>query len=528
VNLPIELVLRPQGADEALRISPGFNARRVMRAGVALLVVLTGFSAHADSEGQPISSQEASRGAAESAGVVEVQSTPSPVNVVIFLIDALRADRLGTYGYDRLPTSPRIDALASQGVVFEQAHSAAPWTLPSVASLMTGVYACEHQVLNDRDRLGESLDTITTHLKRLGYAAHSLFSNPFAGPRFGVGRGFDSSKRSKHNDGGKVSRVLAKHNVQPPYFFYIHNAEPHNPYDAPAHTEGFPDVPESVRTQIENATLEYKRLTRRDFNRRRTLGAVDNSASQDRQMAILNVLLDDYNDLYDASVRQADGLVGSVIDALKARGDWRNTLFILLSDHGEEMNDHGGWFHDQSVYQELTHVPLIIRFPDGEYGGKRMLTTVSLVDVLPTVLEYVGAADAAAAPAGRSLMPAIRGVQSAAEDIFVPSMRINRKKFYRPWKESRGDVNIVVLQDRWKGIWNVEPGTLELYDLSHDRWEQKDVSKARPDIALSMRSFAAEWLKECRSRREDDSHPAAESELDEQTLRSLRELGYVD
>ncbi len=447
-------------------------------------------------------------------------------NVVIFLIDTQRADRLGTYGYDRRPTSPRIDALGREGVVFEQAYSPAPWTLPTVASLMTSVFPCEHRTLNDRDRLSESFDTLTSKLKRLGYTTLNLYSNPYAGPRFGVARDYDEIKHSRHNDGPKVAKVLDRH-PQTPFFLYIHNGEPHNPYEAPEHTDGFPDISQEIRKQVKNHSWAYRRLTRADFIKKRPIGTTDNTAEQQEEMAKLNALYDEYNELYDAAVRQADTYVGSVIDLLEQRGLWDNTLFILLADHGEELNEHGGWLHDQSAYQELTHVPLIIRFPHEQYAGRRVKSVVSLVDVLPTIFECLQEPSFAHGARGNSLLPLIRGDEpDDVDDFVVPSIRMNTKKHYRPWKESRGDINVVVRRGNWKGIWNVEPKIFELYHLSEDPWEQSEVSAENPELALAMRVFAKLWY--INNKRDATERVTETDEPDEETMENLRSLGYVD
>jgi arylsulfatase A-like enzyme len=463
-------------------------------------------------------------GAPRHGGAAELRSDYP--NIVIFLIDAQRADRLGTYGYTRRPTSPRLDALGQEGVVFEEACSAAPWTLPSVASLMTSTFPCEHQTLNDRDRLGESFDTLTSRLKRLGYTILGLYSNPYAGPKFGVARDYDEMSQSKHNDGPKVAKVLDRH-PHTPFFLYVHNGEPHNPYEAPMHTDGFSDVSREIRTRVKDHSWAYRRLTRADFMAKQLLGATDNTSEQDEEIAELNTLWVEYNELYDTAVRQADGYVASVIDLLVDRGLWDNTLFIVLADHGEEMSEHGGWLHDQSAYQELMHVPLIMRFPRGEYGGQRVRPVVSLVDVLPTIFEYLGESDLAEDARGESLLPLIRGeVSDDADEFVVPSIRINTKKYYKPWKESRGDINVVVRRGDWKGIWNVETRVFELYDLGADPWEQEEISARNPEVALAMRVFAKLWY--LGNKREAAERLQTVGEPDAETLGQLRSLGYVD
>jgi choline-sulfatase len=455
------------------------------------------------------------------------QGRSDRVNVVIFLIDTLRADRLGVYGYDRRPTSPHIDALAREAVVFEQAYAPSPWTLPTVVSLLTSTLPCEHGTLHDGQRLSDSLEPLAERFKRLDYGTLSLYANAFASPNFGMDRGYDFERAGVETEGKRVGRVLNRQ-PQRPFFLYIHNTEPHTPHRfAPPHTDGFRDVPPETREKIRRRYLTYRRLTRIDHAENRPVGFTDNTEEQDEQMAALTAMLDDYTELYDASVRLADTHVGSVIDALQQCHLWDNTLFIVLADHGEEFNEHGGWLHDQSAYEELMAVPLIIRFPHGQYAGRRIQSVVSLIDVLPTIFAYLEAPDGARGARGRDLMPLIRGDQpDRTDDFIIPGMRVNRKKYYRPWKDSRGDTNVVVRRGKWKGIWNAEPDELELYNLAIDPGEQHEVSAANPDLALAMRLMARLSFKDCRKNRAEPPKPSDKPEGE--TLENLRALGYVD
>lgn len=470
--------------------------------------------------------QRAGQPGAAHGGSHTSDASASQVNIVIFLIDTLRADRLGVYGYQR-PTSPRIDALAGEAVVFEQAYAPAPWTLPTVVSLMTSRFPVEHRTLNDQHVLNDALEPLAQRLKRLGYTTLGLYANAYAGADYGLERGFDALKFSLRNGDRHVAALLDEHPGRP-FFLYVHNTEPHTPHAfAPPHTDGFRDVPEQRRLEIQTHYVKYRRQTRVDFHKGRPRGTTDNTRAQQRELAALTAMKEDYSELYDAAVRLADTLLGSVVDLLKERGLWDDTLFIVLSDHGEEMNEHGGWLHDQSVYEELMHVPLVMHLPRGQHAGRRVPTVVSLVDVLPTIFDCLGAPQLAQDARGRSLLPLLDGQSPPdADDFCVPGMRLNRKKYYKPWKESRGDINIVVRRGPWKGIWNVEPQTLELYHLESDPGEQQDVSAANPELALAMRKFAQLWYEECESRALKPQRQ--KKPLDERTLENLRSLGYID
>ncbi len=474
-----------------------------------------------------------SRQQAESDGAAP--GTSRRPNVVIFVIDTLRADRLGVYGYPE-PTSPNLDALASECVVFSSCYAPAPWTLPSVVSLMTSTFPCEHGVVLDGQRVGDSLSSLAEWLSQVGYATASFYANPYAGPMSGLDRGFDQCSFHKSTDGPILSEWLST-NGATPFFAYIHNIEPHDPFVAPERlVSQFGTVTEAQKRIIGERLLHYRRLTRADFAAGRPIGTTDNSAEQEKAIRAISEYADEINVLYSAAVREADEKVGSVIAALKDQGVWENTLFIVLSDHGEEFFDHGGWQHDQSVYEELVRVPLMVRFPQPAVVPREIDRVVSLVDVSPTVLDFVGHLKAMDHCRGRSLLPDLAEARQAEKDgtvlsdakMFAPSMRINRKKYFKPYLESRGDVNIVVRDGAFKGIYNVGPETMELYDLRHDPAEQHDVAGEHAAVVARLTSFAAEWLRGCV--RQGAIRGAADDprELDDAVRDRLRSLGYVE
>jgi len=464
----------------------------------------------------------------ERGGQAATDSSNRPTaSVVIFLIDTLRADRLGTYGYSRM-TSPQMDALATRGVVFEQCNAPAPWTLPSVVSLLTSTFPCEHGVVVDGQKTARSLEPLAWRLKRVGYATASFYANAYAGVMSGLDRGFDHRLSKPAISGEDVGPWLDGLGGRP-FFLYIHNIEPHNPYNAPDRlVQLFGRVPPGTKHAARRRLLQYRQLTRVDFAAGRPVGTTDNTAEQDRAMRRIAELQDDINVLYDAAVRQADENLGSVIEALRRRGLWDQTLFIVLSDHGEEFGERGGWQHDQSVYEELVRVPLIVRFPGGRFAGGRISEVVTLVDILPTIFDYLGRRDLSSGCRGRSLVPLIRGEPlGGPEEPIVTSVRINRKKYYRPYRQTRGDVNVVVRRGAWKGIWNVDVQTFELYDLSRDPAERSSATSQEPELAATMHRYAQDWLERCRLSG-GQATPSGVEGLDEDTLESLRSLGYVD
>jgi arylsulfatase A-like enzyme len=474
-----------------------------------------------------IATRPGSPGAGSASGGRSVGLGGATPNVVIFLIDTLRADRVGAYGYDR-PTTPHLDALAAVGVVFEQCNAPAPWTLPSVVSLLTSTFPCEHGVLVDGQRVGESHRPLAARLKEVGFATASFYANAYAGPMSGLDRGCDVAQGMRYVDGQAIDQWF-EGRPGSPFYLYVHNIEPHNPYMAPDRlVSHFGSVSAETRQLVMQRYLDYRKLTRHDYSAKLPVGTTDNTAEQAEAMRLLDELKDEIEVMYDAVVRHADERVGSVIEVLRRRRVWDNTLLVVTADHGEELADHGGWQHDQSVYEELVRVPLIVRFPGDRFAGRRVQGVVSQVDLTPTILDAVGRPELASGCRGTSLLPLLDGgAQRDFDDLAITALRINRKKYYRPYKETRGDFNVVIREGGFKGIWNVETQTFELYDLAVDPLEQVDLAEGSGDRTASMQRFARAWLDACTGP-EAGQTPVHPEELDEESLENLRSLGYVE
>lgn len=449
------------------------------------------------------------------------------VNVVIYLIDTLRADRIGAYGYAKGKT-PNIDALAKESVLFERHSSAAPWTLPSISTLQTSLLPCEHSVLVDGQRIASGVQTLAERMSALGMKTGAFFSNPYAGATSGLQRGYEVStfmrSRDAFNLGSWFDEAKGK-----PFYLYAHTMEVHDPYQTPDRfLKQFGDVPRETRVLLQQVMRGYRDLTKVDFAAKRKPGTTDNTAQQKQAMESLMRARDTVNTLYDASVCWSDDNLGRVIAQLKQRKLWDDTLFILTADHGEEMGEHGGWQHDQSAYEELLHVPLIIKFPKGQFAGTRVKPNVASVDVLPTIFDAIGQVQATGEARGVSLMPLIRDAAADAPTNArrFASMRHNIKKYYKPSKEQRGDINVVVREGNWKAIWNVEPGTLELFDLASDPGELKNLAESEADRAASMLAFAKEHYAKCLSSAKQAENVGIEG-IDKQSRQILDQIGYI-
>jgi arylsulfatase A-like enzyme len=439
-------------------------------------------------------------------------------DVVIYVVDTLRRDRLGFYGYAG-GTSPHLDTLAAEAVVFDDAHAPAPWTLPSVVSLLTSLPPSQHGVLTRGQLLGPQHTPLAERLRELGYGTAAFVANPFAGAAGGLERGYDHVETlRKRIDPGVVEAWLAR--APPgPVFLYLHSIEPHRPYKAPARIQQrFGAVTPAQRDRVHAGLRAWRRLARRDAEERD--GAQQTiQGSLQRDAALLERL-------YDAGVAWADENVASLVEMLRRRGSWEHTLFVLVSDHGEEFFEHGALLHDHSLYAELIRIPMLWRLPGAQRGGTRVAAPVTLLDVVPTILDLLGRPELAAGSEGRSLRPWLEDPGRAA----LPGPRIIAERIHRDPERAgpavRGDINLGLIEGPWKGIWNVEPDSFELYDASRDPAEARDVASLHPEVVGRLREAARLWL---------DEHPlpaAAPGQgpatLDPEAVERLRALGYLD
>jgi len=379
-----------------------------------------------------------------------------PGGVLFIGIDTLRADRLGCYGYPR-PTSPRIDALAREAVVFEQAISQSSWTLPAFASMMTGVLPARHGAGEGKSclvaacpALGPELPTLAELFAQAGYRTASFVSNGFVGTRVGLGRGFE--RVDELGVGASAVRATAAwldEHRRDPFFAFVHVVDPHAPYAPPAEERALfvdtayagPVVPERsgwLRGDWDDADRRY------------------------------------ISDLYDGEVRWTDRLVGELLDALSRLGLDDRTLVVLVSDHGEELFDHMGLGHGHSMYDEVLHVPLIVRFPGGAPRG-RVGRQVRAMDTFPTVLAAMGRP----VPAGidaMSLMDLAQGETGAsAFDVAVAEFTY-RSPELRAVRRPHEKLILDVLRNRPR-----------LFDLDADPEERTDLAQGNPDRVAGLR-----------------------------------------
>jgi arylsulfatase A-like enzyme len=441
-------------------------------------------------------------GAREPAVAPEGQARHWPsANVIVYLVDTLRADRLGVYGYDRA-TSPRLDALARQSIVFDRAYANAPWTLPAVTSVMTGLYPWTHGV----EDVGKSLDpnavTLPKILAAAGYETAAFLTNGVVGRRSGLGAGFsvyrqipeDTKSETIHARAETLNTAalswLDQRRGSAPFFLYLHASDPHAPYRPPAaQRERFaPSVPvgEIGSTQILQRLVNEPR------------------ADDGRYAAPMS-------ELYDGEVAYTDEAFGKLLDEIERRGLLKNTIVVFLADHGEALYEHHVWGHEWWLYEELIRIPLLVRLPGAQPSGGRNATVVQQVDLMPTILELVGLPIPAGVQ-GRSLLPILEGVSVPPRRAYsgVAESRIS-------WAEIDGTHKTIVHQHNAAA--DVGRDGIDLFDLATDPHELADGTATTPVTAGAKRTrvLTEVW-------RHGRHATVAAPPID---LEVLRSLGYV-
>jgi len=303
------------------------------------------------------------------------ESDEVPPSILLVVVDTLRADHMGTYGYE-LPTTPCLDAMAAEGLVYERAHATSSWTLPSMASLFSARYASGHGSGVGRDEEGRlvsgdgwhefralspEVQTVAEAFRARGYATAAIVTNLLLTPKFGLDQGFDEwLHQGEATAGAVVDAVLAWFASRPagPYFTFVHLFDPHMPYNAPGESAGRFTSADSGGGQlpVDKPGKIRKRLKR---------------LSPLEKRFIVHA--------YDEEVAYVDGELGRMFDALAEMGELERTWVIFTSDHGEEFFEHGGFEHGHAMFEELLHVPLWVRGPDLTPG--RSAVPLSLVDL---------------------------------------------------------------------------------------------------------------------------------------------------
>jgi arylsulfatase A-like enzyme len=430
---------------------------------------------------------------------------PGPPNFLFILVDTLRTDHLSAYGYPR-ETSPALSLLAEAGVRFDRAYAAAPWTKPSVASMFTGQYPHRHGVNFVLDPLPPEAVTVAERLSGAGYATAGVVSHIFVAGKNGFDQGFDHYDSAEAGGHSHVSTPSVTRRAiklleglgSEPFFLFVHYFDPH--YEYMRHPE-FGFAPESVG----------RLRGGEDIHDLRAMGA-DLSPEEVRFL----------RDVYDEEIRFTDDGIGALLASLEARGLADDTIVIVAADHGEEFFEHGWLGHTRTVHEEVIRVPLVIRVPDEAAAGRVVATPISLASLAPTILDFAGVAAADGDFQAPSLRPLIRGIDDVAPASVRSEVKYVVLNRNNPQAE-KAAFKYALIRDRYKLIKDFQTKRFELYDLSEDPGEQRNLAAERPDL---LREMVVELART--QSRGPATAAAAPAELDPRDAKMLRDLGYID
>jgi len=403
-----------------------------------------------------------------SAPRITTPGASTATSVILISIDTLRADHLGCYGY-AAPTSPNIDHMAGEGVLFRNFVASSPWTLPSHASMLTGLDPERHGVVKFwvHHPLPPQLDTLAELLWDCGYETAGVIGGGYLSRDWNFNQGFD--RYVQQGGAGKPDALqTAVDRAKPwlssrqgrPFFLFLHTYQVHQPYEPPPPYDTLFDP--DYRGPYE------KRFTDRDRYEVEQAHGLDQAGLRHVQA------------LYDGEIRAMDDAVGDLLAFLRANRLDRQTCVFFTSDHGEEFDEHGDLGHQHSkLYEELIHVPLIVWCPSRFHGGNINDALGSHTDVVPTILDLAGIA-APAGLDGRSLLPTLTGdtheVRAATLSEVDGSV------------DHHGGGVRAIRTARYKLIqWSID-GSEVLFDLTADRAERTDLRAQHPDIAQAVRS----------------------------------------
>jgi choline-sulfatase len=420
--------------------------------------------------------------AAASAAVAAWVRSPRRPNIVVVVIDTLRADHLPVYGYAK-DTAPFLSALAAESVVFSTAQSTSAWTAPATASLFTSLYPFQHNVVTgfmvtqkiqgqgqaiELDRLPEDVATLPEVMKAAGYSTFGLTANINIGDLMGFARGFERFRNYTQDEPAEVLAKRAKlwrprMEAAAPYFLYLHFMDPHAPYREWAPWYERPPDP-----------------------------------ARRREVA------------YDSEIAYLDSILADLYSAMR----WdRDTILIVTADHGEEFGDHDGRGHGKTLYAEMLNVPLIVRDPQRFPGPRRVTEPVALIDILPTLRELAGLPPEPR-DEGLSLLPLLAGAppDPGRRSLFAHLLR----------RDEGGRLLHSARRGQWKYIEGTS-GDRMLFDLSRDARESTNLVDRSATVAAHLQSGLREFV---RTSRKLSGKPVT-TVPDAQTIEHLRALGYV-
>jgi len=456
-------------------------------------------------------------------------------NVLLITIDTMRADRMSCYGASR-ETTPTIDSVAKEGMIFDNAFAQRNSTWPSLATIMTSQYPIQHGVRHNGLRMSDELLTLAEHLGKHDYTSVAVFANATSQnwEGFQFRYPIDQTPVDERATHGAV-KWLNEHKGRK-FFMWLHYLAPHADYMPPAefqkfNSPGYKGPIDGSKESVGNASLRRFDVTPAD---------------------VQQVL-----DLYDGELLYVDNEIKKVLDVLKEQGVYDTTLVMISADHGEELNDHHDYYgHGASIYDGVLRVPLIARLPNVIPAGKRDATIVQHLTIAPTICEVAGV-PVPESFVGKSLMPLARGEKVDYGPAYaemkdeILTVRTAEYKFvanpfgHKPRKlnvERRRQVGIDRAGNELAEAENdgdvdtsqVDPELLvmqlkeqELYHVATDRLEQKELASEKPDVVTEMKKHITAFQEKYNWRFGHEVDERVQKEVAPELRQELEAMGYV-
>lgn len=430
----------------------------------------------------------------------EVTGSREKYNIALIVVNALRADHLGCYGYSR-STSVFIDKFAQDSVVFDRAYAQSYWTLPSLTTILTSKYVSAHNLDSRNAKLQKDIRTLPEVLKTYGYITAAFTCGLDSAAAFGLNRGFDIYNEYKGRKVvGSLSDMMPKalkwlnENKDKKFFLFLQSYDAHPPYLNPAKD----DFSQSYNGIFKKVKLDYNKLKNINnkvfyFKKRKVYLSEDD----------INYVIGRYDDC----LRSVDHFIEEFMHTLERQKLADNTIVIICGDHGEELGERGTFnrFVNQNLYQEVIRVPLIIRHPALlKRQVKRVNSLVGLVDIMPTVLDLLGI-PLEVGGQGKSFSQLMEGSVNVTDNYIVSEASKSK------WA--------ILRDDGWKLIYS--PYREELYNISMDSYERNNLIGSNPDIkGLLIKEFFS-W-RESHKEEKADNYLKLSSEM----VEKLRAAGY--
>ena len=433
------------------------------------------------------------------------ERTTKRPHILLYVADTLRADHLGTYGYGGgygghgESPSPSLDDFAEDATVFTRAFAQSSWTKSSMASIFSGLTPERHGTNGRDSALPSALVTLSEQLKDLGYDTAGLVTNPNLTDAFGFAQGFTTYEFLGEEDRERgyvradllTSRAiewLSGRESDEPFFLYLHAMDPHDPY-------------------LANGERDRERVNGFEVGSMEFMKALEES-----RLSPPDDIHAQLTELYDAEIRFNDEQFGRLMDSLRELGWYEDLLIVFLSDHGEEFAEHGWWRHGKTLYQEQLHIPLIVKWPKREASGRRVDAVAQHVDLIPTLLDYLGESPRSGL-SGRSLLPLVEGSEEKTSRPVTSYLDLDGREVESIVLE---DVKLIryLAHDR-------ATTPAQVFRLDDDPGETHDLRQEE----TASRDFLAGVLEH---RRATASAPVSEAvDIDPDLLEKLRALGYV-